>query len=67
MRFDFTGFLYAMSFALDAIEHEFTGATSECRRRSYPPLAEAAVGMKPNKKEAVLYVWVHTHKTASRR
>lgn len=33
MRFDFTGFLYAMSFALDAIENEFTGATVEHGKR----------------------------------
>lgn len=33
MIFDFTGFLYAMSFALDAIEHEFTGATVEHGKR----------------------------------
>lgn len=29
MQLDFTDFLYAMSFALDAVEHEFTGATAE--------------------------------------
>ena len=33
MRFDFTDFLYAMSFALDAIEHEFSGATAEHGKR----------------------------------
>lgn len=33
MQFDFTDFLYAMSFALDAIEHEFTGATAEHGKR----------------------------------
>ena len=33
MRLDFTDFLYAMSFALDAIEHEFTGATAEHGKR----------------------------------
>ncbi len=33
MRHDFTDFLYAMSFALDAIEHEFTGATVEHGKR----------------------------------
>ncbi|MBR3251432.1 MAG: hypothetical protein IKF80_06960 [Erysipelotrichaceae bacterium] len=33
MRLDFTDFLYAMSFALDAIEHEFTGASAEHGKR----------------------------------
>ena len=33
MRLYFTDFLYAMSFALDAIEHEFTGATAEHGKR----------------------------------
>ena len=33
MRLDFTDFLYAMSFALDAIEHEFTEATAEHGKR----------------------------------
>ena len=33
MRFDFTDFLYAMSFALDAVEHVFTGATAEHGKR----------------------------------
>ena len=33
MRLDFTDFLYAMSFALDAIEHEFTGTTVEHGKR----------------------------------
>lgn len=33
MKLDFTDFLYAMSFALDAIEHEFTGATAEHGKR----------------------------------
>ena len=33
MRLDFTDFLYAMSFALDAIEHEFNGATAEHGKR----------------------------------
>ena len=33
MRFAFTDFLYAMSFALDAVEHEFTGATAEHGKR----------------------------------
>ena len=33
MQLDFTDFLYAMSFALDAVEHEFTGATAEHGKR----------------------------------
>lgn len=33
MKLDFTDFLYAMSFALDAVEHEFTGATEEHGKR----------------------------------
>ncbi len=33
MKLDFTDFLYAMSFALDAVEHEFTGATAEHGKR----------------------------------
>ena len=33
MRLEFTDFLYAMSFALDAIEHEFTGLTAEHGKR----------------------------------
>ena len=33
MRLDFTDFLYAMSFALDAVEHEYNGATIEHGKR----------------------------------
>ena len=33
MKLDLTDFLYAMSFALDAIEHEFSGATAEHGKR----------------------------------
>ena len=33
MKLDFTDFLFAMSFALDAIEHEYTGATAEHGKR----------------------------------
>ncbi|MBO5536064.1 MAG: HD domain-containing protein [Clostridia bacterium] len=33
MQLDFTDFLYAMSFALDAVEHEYNGATLEHGKR----------------------------------
>ena len=33
MKFDFTGFLYALSYALDAVEKEVSGATAEHGKR----------------------------------
>ena len=56
MRLDFTDFLYAMSFALDAIEHEFTGATAEHGKRVAWLSMKMAEGMGLSDEQLVDFV-----------
>ena len=56
MRLDFTDFLYAMSFALDAIEHEFTGATAEHGKRVAWLSMKMAEGMGLSEEQLVDFI-----------
>ena len=56
MRLDFTDFLYAMSFALDAIEHEFSGATAEHGKRVAWLSMKMAEGMGLSEEQLVDFI-----------
>ena len=56
MQLDFTDFLYAMSFALDAIEHEFTGATAEHGKRVAWLSMKMAEGMGLSEEQLVDFI-----------
>ena len=56
MRLDFTDFLYAMSFALDAIEHEFSRATAEHGKRVAWLSMKMAEGMGLSEEQLVDFI-----------
>ena len=56
MRLDFTDFLYAMSFALDAIEHELSGATAEHGKRVAWLSMKMAEGMGLSEEQLVDFI-----------
>ena len=56
MQLDFTDFLYAMSFALDAIEHEFSGATAEHGKRVAWLSMKMAEGMGLSEEQLVDFI-----------
>ena len=56
MQLDFTDFLYAISFALDSIEHEFTGATAEHGKRVAWLSMKMAEGMGLSEEQLVDFI-----------